>query len=499
MLRPADLRQAAGIVKSGLATYGWSTWDEVWSAYKSDVWEYWWLHLGSLAFFLVWLVSLPWLKTQLAIVGKAAVRSTQSRILPTLQAMLLSVLIASIWPAWVCHLSWRLAAPWDSSEFAKAVALGLWQVAEWWLPLELIRQSCRSGGLAEAHFGCPSGSVRVLRRHLRWFVPAGLPLVFITAMMDAQGVERWQNALGRLSFLAELMLVIVLSHLVLQPSGSLFRHLLAEGRSKPFCRFRFALYWAGILVPLCLMVVTAVGYFYTARELFGRLRETVFLLLILTLLSAVLSRWILVIRRRLAIEGLYRQQTPTRDAAPAREEVVAGLPTKAAETRPDLPRISLQTGRLVNGFLVVAGILGIWLIWVQVFPAFTMLDEVKLWSTMVKATETVVSMDGSTTTHTVDRLEPVTVADIGLAILIFVLTVIAARNAGGFLQIAIPRQLPLEAGARYAIATQTSRNTRIGALGYSMRRNTGVSGRREGHPLPGHVVGRSGHVRDVLL
>ena len=46
-------------------------------------------------------------------------------------------------------------------------------------------------------------------------------------------------------------------------------------------------------------------------------------------------------------------------------------------------------------------------------------------------------------------------ADLGVAILIFLMTAVAARNVPGLVAIAMPQRLPLDAGARYAITTMT--------------------------------------------
>ena len=369
------------------------------------------------------------------------------------------MLIAAVWPALLWYLAWRILSPSESSDFARAVALGLTHVAEWWLPLELLRQLCRPKGVAEAHFEWPLGSLRVLRRHLRWFVPAGLPLVFIVALMESQGIERWQHSLGRLSFIAVMLLSVLFIQITLRPSGGLFRHLLAEGGGW-FHRSRHVCYWLGILAPLGVVIAAVVGYFYTAHQLAGRLRETVFLLLMLAVLGAVLSRWILVVRRRLAIDRAKRRRaaTPQTGATPTEPPAIGGLSAAVTELEPDLTTVSAQTRRLLNSFLLFAGVIGIWWIWAQVLPALAIVDEVELWSTTVRATQSITALDGSTALSTVERPEVITLADLGLAILIFLMTSIAAKNVAGLLEISLsrmPQRLALDAGARYAIATIT--------------------------------------------
>jgi potassium efflux system protein len=457
LLQPASFRLAGGIVTSGFSTEGWPVWSEVGEALQRDAFRRPFLAGMALLVFGLWITGQRRLRTWLDESGRAAIQSTQVRIVPTLEALFFTILIAVVWPGLLWYLAWRIASPTESGDFAKSVAVGLAQMAVWWLPLELFRQICRRRGLGVAHFGWPEGSVRVLRRHLRWFVLAGLPLALVAGMMEAQQIERWHNALGRPSFIAMMLLVIVFVHATLRPAGELFRHLLAGGYQGSFYRFRHVVYWLGILAPLGLITAAALGYFYTADQLAARLRETVFLVLGLAVVGALLSRWVFVIRRRLGIQQS-RRRFATGQTAPTTAEAPggAGLPTPDPEMEPDLTAVSTQTRRLLRGFLVLVGVVAVWWIWVGVLPALALLDEVELWSTTVRVAEAVTAADGTgTTTRTTERLEAITLADLGLAALIFLMTVIAAKNVAGLLEISIPRHLPLDAGARYAITTVT--------------------------------------------
>ena len=455
----SQLRLAGGVVKSGLCPQGWEAWKDVPEALYEDVQERPFLLALALAVFAVWLYGQRRLRIWIARAGQTASQSSQQRIVPTLQALLYTVLTAAIWPVALWYLSRRIASPLDASDFAKAVAAGLADAARWWLPLELVRQICRARGLGEAHFGWPSNSLLVLRRYLRWFVLAGLPLVFLVGLMEAQGIEKWHHSLGRLSFMAMMLLQIALVQMVLRPSGRLFRHLLAEGRGGWFYRSRHFCYWLGIIAPSTFIITAGVGYFYTAQRLSERMRETVFLVFLLAVVGALLSRWVLVIRRRLAIQRARQRRASTQEAGAASGEqasLLAAISAAPPELEPDLTTVSTQTRRLLNSFLFLAAVVGIWWIWVEVFPALSILDKVELWSTTELTTESVPGADGADDViRSVERPKAITLADLGLGILFFLITVIAARNVPGLLEISMPQQLPLDAGARYAVTTIT--------------------------------------------
>jgi potassium efflux system protein len=81
------------------------------------------------------------------------------------------------------------------------------------------------------------------------------------------------------------------------------------------------------------------------------------------------------------------------------------------------------------------------------------MNRVPLWHTTVEIAQPATTADGAPAVVTMKQAQPVTLADFAVAVVIVALTVIAARNIPGLLEIAIPKQLPLDAGARYAIIT----------------------------------------------
>jgi potassium efflux system protein len=406
-------------------------------------------------------VLLPWLflqrrlRRELIEHGELASKSTFHGLLPTLFAAMLTVLIGAVWPIVLWFFSWRLMAVADTPSFAQAVGSALRYTAVFFWPLELLRQICRRQGLAEAHFDWPSGSLAVVRREIRAFLLLAVPLIFAMELIGSLAHERWQASpgqasLGRLAFILLLLLATLFLHRALRPSGDFFRYLRANGGAGWLYRFRHLWYTLGIVVPTAFALMAAVGYYYTAHRLTVRMRETLYLPLFLMILGAILARWILVVRRRLAIE-----QTRTRRAAEAESSDGAeppGLPTPV-EHQPDLTAVSAQTRRLVNSLLVVTALVGVWAIWSDVLPALAMLKQVPLWQTAVESVETAADANGGTRLQMLTQLRPVTLADAICALVIVVMTLIAARNMPGLLEMAIPRRLPLDAGARYAIGT----------------------------------------------
>jgi potassium efflux system protein len=90
-----------------------------------------------------------------------------------------------------------------------------------------------------------------------------------------------------------------------------------------------------------------------------------------------------------------------------------------------------------------------------VLPALGVLDRIELWKTTETISQTVAAPGGDSETETEQYTQsvPITLKDLGLALLAGLLTLISARNVPGFLEITFLQRLPLKAGERYAVTT----------------------------------------------
>jgi potassium efflux system protein len=424
-LSPADGRQAAAALLSLVSPHEWS---ESLRDLARDALTDPAPFVLALVVFVPWIALQPALRRWLGQSGELAMRSTTYRIMPTLNSLLLTGLIALLWPCVLWYLAWRWTVPWQATDFAKAAGLGCSYAAWFVLPLVFFRQVCRPNGLAQAHFGWPRETALAMRRHLRWFVPWASVAVFLIGMVDGLGRERWQSSLGRLAFMTVAILAAILLHFLLRPAGGVFRYLGGKYGDVWPVRLRRLWHALGMLLPAGLAILAALGYHYTAEQVAKRMLATVYLPLGLMVVGGVLLRWILVVRRRLAIDrARSRLAAELAEAAPAGQATLPASPAPASE--PDLSTISYQAGRLVQGVLLVGGLVGIWLIWVEILPALGFLRQIPLWH--------------------------LSLADVGLALIFVILTVLAVRNVPGLLEIAMLHSLPLDSGARYAITTIT--------------------------------------------
>jgi len=394
--------------------------------------------------------------------GEVAARASCSTIVPTVGALILTVVLALRWPAILACAAWVLAAPMDAPPFAKGVASALYVVALTFVAVELFRQTCRPTGLAEAHFDVPARTLRIIRWNILWLLAVRLPLLFVIVLADHSGTDEIQASLGRWAFVVSNLAIAVFFQRVLRPSTGVLRDLFRAAPDGWVDRSRFVWYPFAIALPLAWAGLSIAGYYYSALQMSVRFQLTVGLVLTLSVVYAFLLRWVLVARRRLALEQYRKRRAAALTEAKEAAEGASKEPAPAErEPEIDLSTISAQTRNLLRTAIGGSMILGLWLAWVDVLPALNILNRVVLWTTTETVAETAATDSTSGTTaatvagRMVDRTVPITLADAALAVLMLFMTFVALRNIPGLLEITILQRLPLQPGSRYAITALT--------------------------------------------
>jgi potassium efflux system protein len=367
-------------------------------------------------------------------IGTDISRGMSTRYLPTLRALMLTVVQALPAPLVMWVLAWRLAAPLREGEFQLYLASALGVAAVVLLTLRLLGRLCAEDGLAHRHFRWNSRSLQLVRRDLRWFTPLAVGLTLLAAIMEAQEQPRFNDGLGRLSFILLLVAVAMLTGRLLRPSTGILRDLISRYRGGWLDRLRVLWYPLAAGVGLVLAGLSAAGYHYTAWQLSQRLLESVWLMVTLAVVYGLVVRWLTLARRRLAIDRARKRRT-TEETTQMTEE---GVELGSVETpEANLLTLSSQMQTLIRTLVTAATAVGLWLIWADVLPAVRALDRVELW----QIGDNVINL-----------------SSVLWAIVIVVITVVAARNIPGLLEMAVLQNLPLEPSVRFAI-TAVSRYT----------------------------------------
>lgn len=361
-----------------------------------------------------------------------------------------------------------------------------------------------TGGLGEAHFKWPRALVGACRVNLRWLTPVIVPLAVIAAWLDRLGDEDANATIGRAAF-AGAMLALSLFTLRVLRRGS---PNPGEGKSTLISEWlqRTRPIWFTMLVatPLMLGVLPWFGYYYSALRMVAMLFESLSLLLAVTILNAMLMRWLFIARRKVAVEDARRRREQSIRENDAGEGGAAGsqLPP-VDEDKVDLPGISAQISQLFRMSMGIIVVVGLLMLWSDTLPALRMLDRVQVWPALrvleaeaervipilepismrteatappaqggTGATPPTAGGSGAAPSPVVVPMPPgmpggaavgggdtletgfvVTLANLGLALLIIVLTLVAFQNVPGLTEMIVLQRLPLDAASRYALST----------------------------------------------
>jgi potassium efflux system protein len=387
----------------------------------------------------------PQLKAGLKDSGKNVGRLTQDRLSSTLLAFWYVMLLAAPMPLLLLSTGWELRAALDASEFTKEVGLTLMMLAPLLLDLHGLRVMAAPGSICAVHFGWRDRGLEQLVRDLRWFTPAVLVAGFIASVTLRTADQTWGTGVGRLAFVALMAIFTVFFYRLSKPDGGTLSILLSGNQqSTPFQLRRL---WFVLLVfpPIVAAGVSLAGYVYTAGTLIDHILQTVWFTLGVVIVHQFFQRWLLLNQRKLKLEAARarrRVELESREAQETPEDSAGVLAHEVAQPEIDLQELDTKSRKLMNNAHVLAGLVGFWAIWDDMLPALRILDDVTLW-TYTK------SVGG------VEEQIPITLASIGLAVLITFVTVIAVRQLPALIEIVLLQRMKLAPGARYTVTTLT--------------------------------------------
>lgn len=382
--------------------------------------------------------------------GDEAMKRNCSTVVPTITSLIFSTLLVAPLPLAFAFLAIR-------SDLSPAYAVAFRNVAIF-LGLGMIsRAFARPKGLLDAHVGYEKDRTQLIRRNLTWFVPIMAVVMFFSTLLAKSHIS---ESAGRLLFILSMILQVILLHRIFHPK----RHLIIR-KGRP-SRIAHLIYVIAILVPFGLAVAAALGFFASALSLREQAVNSAWLLLTVLFFMGLALRWILVSRRRLAIH-----QALERRAAAANEN--QGMPQdlpSLAEVKAqavNVVDVEEQTIRLLRVVAIVVAVFGLWGIWAKTLPAMSILDRVPLWpapGAEVAATpavplvsQPITGGDSATDSALPELIQPasgkVSLQDLLVALVMLIVTWIAAKNVPGVLELTLLRRLRLAPGSSFAFTT----------------------------------------------
>ena len=433
-----------------------------------------WIALGMVLVFLIF--KRRSFREKLRDAGNTAAMRRCTSFLPTLQALGYTLFLAAPIPlvVWLLHSA--------VSGEAEGVALGLRSVAGFLSFAIFVRVLCHSEGLLTDHFRMSQRRVMIIRKAMNWFILV-MPLFLFLAM--CLPVEPITSADGRLSFIAVVVVLLVFFEQILRPGKKLVHW---QGRASR--GFAIAWYLLAILVPIGLIIGAVIGYYASVQEIRIQSLMSLGIVLVTLFVASLLYRWILVSRRRFAVD----QALKRREAAVAEREAKEAEPGEKPQNVESLDEVKAnavkvveveeQTSRLVRAAAIAFIIFGLTGIWRSTVPALSALDRISLWEVVddtsapenaaqsnsvltnpmsaVTGGDSSSGNDNGSADEQEDKAETgnknadeefISLQDLLISFITLFLTIVAARNMPGLLELAVFRHMDLKPGSSFAFTT----------------------------------------------
>ena len=384
---------------------------------------------------------LPWFSRRInaidKYVGQIGVDSTGK----TFAAMLLT-LLKTAWIPLVIYLSanhlWHLPA---AHNFTRAFCSGILSMAEAVILIGLIIQLCRPQGIGRIHFEWSESACDLVERSAKILLFILVPIFFLVVMIqDGPQQLGYRSSLGRMLFiLAMIPMVFVLVRIL--KTGSPLMEATGKNRSEGWLnKYRRGWSSAIIAIPIIFIILALIGYYFTAYELGANFGRTLWLLIILVTGDALMRRGLHLAQVKIAIKKAEVEREEARlKAAESTEppENAVEPAAKTVEPAIKIEEIDEQTSLLIRSAILIGAILGLGLIWGDVFPAFRFLDNVDLWQH-----QTGLDKGGK------PILAPITLLNLIVSLVIFAGTIITVKSSSALLEIIVFRRTKLDPGTR---------------------------------------------------
>jgi potassium efflux system protein len=408
MLSPSRWRHVPGAILAGLQA---SLWAKL---------------LVLLLVVLFWQMSS--LRKQLLATGDPVGDVAIDRFSYTLKALGLTFLIALPWPLLTFTLGLALESDPDLTAFSSQLADGLETVAPTFFYIQFFSALCLPGGVAAKHFRWPDSLPQALYAYFFRLKIALLPAILVIVMAIDAVQDTRLDSVERMAMVFALLVTALFFYRV--------SHLLLHSSVATQTRQRYFWLVLTVAAPLVLAVLAFIGYFYTAGMLGSGLIRTFWIAFGLVILHQMVVRWLLVTQRRMALQAARDRLQAAREEKDNADSGTEGAEIKIEEPEVDIVALSEETRKLISMILVILGFIGFLLVWSDILPAFSVLDDVTLWhKTSVVAGE--------------EALVPVSLGDLSIALLIAFLTFMAMKRLPPLLEILLLQRVNMSAGSRY--------------------------------------------------
>jgi Small-conductance mechanosensitive channel len=224
---------------------------------------------------------------------------------------------------------------------------------------------------------------------------------------------------------------------LLNPTKGLLKNHLKNNPDGWLNKLVFIWYPSVIFIPVIIIGFAVAGYYLSALQLQEQLIISLRLILLMIIIHQIVICWLTSVNRQLASNNAtqkFKTLSSIDKSLAGSEDPV--LPV--TEQIIDIPKINAQTIKLLNVFIVFTLIIGFFMIWKNIMPAFSFLEGIVLWQHLV-------NIDNQ------ESYQPITLMNLLLAGLYIFIVAVSVRNFFRCYGVIGFRRLSIEVGGRYAV------------------------------------------------
>ena len=308
--------------------------------------------------------------------------------------------------------------------------------AYWWF-FSFVLATLRPNGILVCHFGFSKESAAALQDVTKRIIVSVVLLLNTSIFSNVMDTGLANDVLGEINTIVALLFcIVIIAPRFIRTEKSLSSTTTDKRDRTIFKIVRILLQ----LVPVVLITLIALGYYYTALNLVTHIINTYIAWVVWSLVRHTIYRGVTVASRRLAYRRLQekrqQKQQDSSDASASDDVVVI----TEQEEGLDLNEVRSQLLRFADLFIWTALFVIFYYVWSDLVTVVSYLRDITLWQQ-------------TSTTEAGVVTETISLFNLIVALIIVVITYILVRNIQGILEVLIFSRVKLSQGTPYTITT----------------------------------------------
>lgn len=306
----------------------------------------------------------------------------------------------------------------------------------WWF-FSFILAILRPNGILVCHFGFTKESAASLQDVTKRIIVSVVLLLNTSIFSNVMDTGLANDVLGEINTIVALLFCIVIIAPRFVRTEKSLNSSVTDQRDRTLLKIMRVLLQ---LVPVILIALVALGYYYTALNLITHIINTYIAWVVWSLVRHTIYRGMTVASRRLAYRRLQeKRQQKQQDSSDtsASDDVVV---ITEQEEGLDLNEVRSQLLRFADLFIWTALFVIFYYVWSDLVTVVSYLRDITLWQQ-------------TSTTEAGVVTETISLFNLIVALIIVVITYILVRNIQGILEVLIFSRVKLSQGTPYTITT----------------------------------------------